>query len=319
MTALPRVLLTRPHSQARPDRFGAALEALGYEVVPAPLTRTRIDSAAIHRSLVALRAAASPSRSGAEAAWILLTSARAVQVLASAEPRLAQILTAARARGARIGAVGPATARALEALGVEVDLLGPGDGLGLAESIGAPGTGDGATETPMRGGEDPEAPASSIAPAHGPSSAPAPRDAAPPLTGRPDAETDARSTSALVLWPRSGSAAPALVDRLTAAGWTVAEEAVYDTAPIALEEVPAHLADLWTSPDLAAALVTAPSALETLIALLGAPDPATPLLVLGAPSAAACARLAPRNPVLVADTPTPEGAARLLATRKELP
>lgn len=145
MTPSPRVLLTRAHSPSAPDPFGLAIEALGVELVPAPLTRTRVDEDERCRALQDLAAVAAPDTGGdsrAPEAWILLTSPRTLRVLAGDAPEsLGRLLGAARERGARIGAVGEATARAVSGLGIECDLIGGGSGADLARSLGRPGPG----------------------------------------------------------------------------------------------------------------------------------------------------------------------------------
>ncbi|MDY4492181.1 uroporphyrinogen-III synthase [Schaalia hyovaginalis] len=145
MTPVPRVLLTRAHSPSAPDPFGLAIEALGVELVPAPLTRTRVDEDERRRALQDLASVAAPDTGGdsrAPEAWILLTSPRTLRVLAGDAPEsLGRLLGAARERGARIGAVGEATARAVSGLGIECDLIGGGSGADLARSLGRPGPG----------------------------------------------------------------------------------------------------------------------------------------------------------------------------------
>ncbi|MCI6556277.1 uroporphyrinogen-III synthase [Schaalia hyovaginalis] len=152
MTPAPRVLLTRAHSPSAPGPFGLAIEALGVELVPAPLTRTRVDEDERRRALQDLAAVAAPDTGGdsrAPEAWILLTSPRTLRVLAGDAPEsLGRLLGAARERGARIGAVGEATARAVSGLGIECDLIGGGSGADLARSLGRPGPGSAARGAP---------------------------------------------------------------------------------------------------------------------------------------------------------------------------
>lgn len=309
---LRRILLTRAHSREHPDPFVRAIEALGLEVVPASLTRTRIDEGALDAALSALLGAAgaafgaggaagAAALSGLEGpgaggagdarlsdagiAWLLFTSAKTLRILNRAQPRLDGLLSALHERGTRIGAVGPATADALSRLGVGVDLLAAGDGDSLARALGeAPGPGLGAAaRTPLPGGAD----------------------AARREGGRRE--------GARILLPRSGSAGTALVDRLDNAGWEVEEHRIYETAPVAPSEIPEGLAAEWAGRGFAAAVVTAPSSMKALVERLGAPRPGTPLLVLGAPSAEAAASLAPGCPVRIAARPTPEAIASLLA------
>ena len=155
MTPAPRVLLTRAHSPSTPDSFGLSIEALGVEVVPAPLTRTRVDEEERRRALHDLAGikALGPltGRPGAPEAWILLTSPRTIRVLAGDAPAsLGRLLGAARECGARIGAVGEATARAVSGLGIECDLIGRGTGADLARALGRPGPGSAARGAPAK-------------------------------------------------------------------------------------------------------------------------------------------------------------------------
>lgn len=276
-TEAPRVLLTRAHTRERPDPFGTAIEALGVEVVPAGLTRTRVDEAACEAALASLAAAGGDGDRGAGLAWVLFTSARTLRILDEADPRLPALLAALQAGGARIGAVGPATASALSRLGIGADLIGPGDGRALARAL----------------------------------SEAARPDRAPPAR-HGSAQDAARRGAGRILLPRSGSADPVLVERLQDAGWDVEEHRVYETLPVDAAEVPEGLGREWAEGGFAAAVVTSPSSLEALIGCLGAPRSDLPILVLGRPSARAAARLAPGCPVRIAAEPTPGAIASLL-------
>ena len=115
-----------------------------------------------------------------------------------------------------------------------------------------------------------------------------------------------------VLLARSASGDPALPAALADAGWKILEGRVYDTVP--LEEAPEEAASAWADPDLLAAVITAPSALRAILALLGPAHPRTPLIALGRTSAAAFSALAPDSPVLSASAPTPDAVAAILST-----
>ena len=123
-----RVLVTRTRTQA--SSLAAALQAEGAEAVllPAIEIERRADPAAVHASIEALRDGAY--------GWVVFTSDNAVDAYldlvreAGADARLFA--------GARLAAVGPATARGLEARGLAADLVpsggsdASGDGLGAA-------------------------------------------------------------------------------------------------------------------------------------------------------------------------------------------
>ncbi|WP_247826640.1 uroporphyrinogen-III synthase [Arthrobacter antioxidans] len=112
----PVVVLRHP---ARSVRIADALRAGGMAAYALPLTDTELpaDTDAVARALAAL------GQGGYE--WLVLTSANAVQVLgilAGADT----LATLVRRGGARVAAVGTATARTLAAAGVVVDLV-PGE------------------------------------------------------------------------------------------------------------------------------------------------------------------------------------------------
>jgi uroporphyrinogen III methyltransferase/synthase len=125
-----RVLVTRAQEQS--GALAAALIARGAGVVEIPLARIAppTDPAALARAL---------AEAAAARAWIAFTSANAVTASANA---LAGIDADARAlAGARLAAVGAATAHALARRGLRADLLAPqanADSLGRALATLAP-------------------------------------------------------------------------------------------------------------------------------------------------------------------------------------
>ncbi|MFH5821600.1 uroporphyrinogen-III synthase [Georgenia sp. AZ-5] len=120
MTASPlrghRVLVPR----TRPgDPIAAAVRAAGAEPVPTALVRHAVaDPAELDAALRRLAAGAY--------AWLAVTSATTVEVLADRAARLGTTL-GGLTRGVPVAAVGPATARALDEAGVAVALTPPGE------------------------------------------------------------------------------------------------------------------------------------------------------------------------------------------------
>lgn len=109
-----RILVPRP-----PERSGAvmrALRAAGYEPDPVPLIK--IEPAEDPDLIIDLLGALVGGRFG----WLAVTSASAVKPLVGAAADLGLELSEALGR-ARVGAVGNATAAALRAAGVTVDLV----------------------------------------------------------------------------------------------------------------------------------------------------------------------------------------------------
>lgn len=126
----PRVLVPRPA-----ERSGAlkrALRAAGLEADVVPLIR--IEPAEDPDSIIDLLGALTTGRFG----WLAVTSASTVKPLADAAANLGFDLPDAL-RGTRVGAVGKATAAALRAAGVTVDLVATkASAKGLLESWPAP-------------------------------------------------------------------------------------------------------------------------------------------------------------------------------------
>jgi uroporphyrinogen III methyltransferase/synthase len=108
-----RVLVTRPREQA--DALGEALRARGAEPVAAPTIRIEDSgpSAALDRALTALLVG--------DYDWVVFTSANAVERLLHRLRERGKSWPGGRA--ARVVAVGGATAAALKAAGITVDLL----------------------------------------------------------------------------------------------------------------------------------------------------------------------------------------------------
>jgi uroporphyrinogen-III synthase len=120
---LPRVLVTRPREQS--ERFATRLSAAGFDPVVVPVTELRPtrNGQGVRDAIRALHGAS----------WLAVTSPTGVSTLAGAGLHP----DAWRAAGCpKIAAVGSATAKALEDIGLSVDLVpGDFDGVSLAESL----------------------------------------------------------------------------------------------------------------------------------------------------------------------------------------
>ncbi len=123
-----RLLVTRGLEKG--DLLAALLEEAGATVVRVPLIEPvqLVSDVALQAAFNRLRGAAGR---GASQPWVVLTSETAVTLVARAlgEAALAQV---------RVAAVGPATAAALRARGIEADLVAPGqEADSLAADLGA--------------------------------------------------------------------------------------------------------------------------------------------------------------------------------------
>ena len=193
------------------DRAGDLTDALaeaGAEVVSLPVTVTMPASdggtALTHLA----------GRMGTFA-WVVFTSVNAVDHV------FAHIRDARAFAGARVAAVGPATAAALAGRGVEADVVSPtGSGEGLASALGRPRPPGGQPA----GIDEGEAGAMGVdegeAGAEAKGATPDPGPAAGP---------------AAVLLPRSEQADRRLPDALAAAGWVVVEVPAYRTVPVRVD------------------------------------------------------------------------------------
>ena len=269
------------------DRIASALERAGSQVLRVAVTRTVPGETAV------LEVTARQIVAG-EAAWLVLTSARTVEVLtpyllaevgigptagapghrdapdasnadpdAAAPPARAasseQHQLAAATSSMRVAVVGPATARAWTGLtGTSPDLVARGSATALLE--------------------EPELACS------------------PPVP----------SAAKRVLLPASSLADPALADGLRRAGWEVEQVAAYTTTTTDASDLPPGLARTWATGGVDAVVLTAPSTTRAVLKLLGSPPPGTRLVAIGATTAAAARELG--LPVAaIASSPTPEG------------
>lgn len=91
------------------------------------------------------------------------------------------------------------------------------------------------------------------------------------------------------LFPRGDLAAATLTDGLTAAGWAVDDLVVYRTVPAGPPDP--QVARAWADGDVHAALLTSASSVRALLDHLGAPPPATRVVVIGPSTHAEAARL----------------------------
>jgi len=239
-----------PAGPAAVSPAAVALAASGAEPLVVPLVRTvpLDDLTPLDDALLAL---------GAHwYTWLAVTSQAAVAVLADRAAAHDDGLAALLARGGvRVGAVGPGTARALEALGVRVDVVPPvrSTAVDLVAALTAA-----------------DASATGVAPAD-------PRDAAP---------------APRVLFPRGDLAARTLADGLTSAGWDVDDVVVYRTVPAGPPEP--QVARAWAAGDVHAALLTSASSVRALLDHLGPPPAATRVVVIGPSTAAEARRLGVR-------------------------
>jgi len=142
-----RVLVTRAAAQAGP--LTERLRHLGATVVEIPTIAIEPLATAAE-----LRAAARRLRASPPPRWMAVTSANAAG-------RLGQVLHPPDLADVGVAAVGEVTARALRAIGVGVDVVGPGTGAAdLASQLIAAGAGPGTTVwLPQAEGARPELPA----------------------------------------------------------------------------------------------------------------------------------------------------------------
>lgn len=185
-----RVLVPRPPldgpGDGAPSPAAIALRAAGAEPVVVPLVRTvpLDDLTVLDDALLALGAG--------WYGWLAVTSQAAVAVLADRAAATDEGLPALVARGgARVAAVGPGTRRALEAVGVPVDVVPPVRSTAVDLVAAWP--------------------------------------AVPRVETGPDGSP--AGAGARVLFPRGDLAASTLADGLAAAGWSVDDPVVYRTVP----------------------------------------------------------------------------------------
>lgn len=134
MKTAPTVAVTRSEAGTPGCELSARLEEAGVEVVAVPLTHTvpPEDDVPLVEALARIEVFD----------WLVVTSARTVEPVW--DRLTAGALPSARERGLRVCAVGPGTARALEAAGVEVDVLPARfHAEGVVEAILAAGSVDG--------------------------------------------------------------------------------------------------------------------------------------------------------------------------------
>ncbi|WP_127841289.1 uroporphyrinogen-III synthase [Actinomyces wuliandei] len=278
-----RILLPRLRT---PDALAEGLEHAGATVERAALTRT----------------APVPGQGGAlenlcrrlvtgEAAWLVLTSARTVEVLA---PCLLRQLAHHSPSGGhdrglpqdvRVAVVGPATARSWRDL------------IGRSPDVVADGSAQALLHHPVLA-TGPSAPGGSAGGSHSPDGS---------LPG--DSPGSITDTSRRVLLPASALASPVLAQGLRRAGWQVEQVEAYTTVPAPPEDLPSGLLPSWQGGRVDVVVLTAPSVTRALLHLVGPPPPPTRTVAIGATTAQA-AREAGIIVDATAASPTPAGVLR---------
>lgn len=280
-----RVLVPRADDGA--DPLVIALRAAGAEPVPVALIQTvpPEDPTELDDLLLAL--------GSGWYTWLAITSAAAVPVLVDRAEEVGTPL-AELVQGTRVAAVGAATARALRAEGVEVDLV-PSGASSAATLLAV---------WPAR----PPAPAGTPGtPDAHPAALPSPRSS-PDGAGSSEADTDEHDPGR-VLVPHADLAAPTLTTGLRARGWEVDDVVAYRTVrgpdpdPVVHED--------WTAGRVGAALLTSGSTARNLLDLLGEPPAGTLVCCIGPSTAAEAARLGLRVDA-VAEEQTPAGLVAAL-------
>ncbi|WP_257210427.1 uroporphyrinogen-III synthase [Actinomyces ruminis] len=109
-----------------------------------------------------------------------------------------------------------------------------------------------------------------------------------------------------LLLPGSALASPRLAAGLSAAGWEVDAVAAYTMVPVAAAELPEGFAADWAGGGFAAVVLVAGSSTRALVEAVGPPPPATHVVAIGKPTAAA-ARASGVRVDAVAAAPTPAG------------
>lgn len=235
-----RVLVSRPTAE---DPFCRAVEAASATAVPVRLTRTEpAPEETVRTALAALEGTA----------WVAFTSARTVVVL-TAQASAQGTTLAACLQGARIAAVGPATATALEAAGVRVDFVPEGSATAQAMVAAWP------QQAPDRHTDPPHLP------------------------------PGVRPSSGRVVIPGSALSSPTLPEGLRAAGWQVETFPVYTTVALETPQLPfsPDAPDGWPQ----VVFLTAGSQVRALTAAAGCPPPSVCVVTIGQPSARVAAEL----------------------------
>lgn len=283
-----RVLVPRADDGA--DPLVIALTAAGAEPVPVALIQTvpPEDPTELDDLLLAL--------GSGWYTWLAITSAAAVPVLVDRAEEVGTPL-AELVGGTLVAAVGPATARALRAEGVEVDLVptGPSSAATLLAIWPSPGAAVPATAT--ADDAHPGVPVPRRTPDHDDHHT-------------HDDDEDAAPDGARVLVPHADLAAPTLTTGLRARGWEVDDVVAYRTVRGPDPDPAVH--EDWTAGRLDAVLLTSGSTARNLLDLLGAPPAGTVVCCIGPSTAAEAARLG-LHVDAVAEEQTPAGLVTALA------
>ncbi|WP_150118303.1 uroporphyrinogen-III synthase, partial [Cellulomonas sp. B6] len=283
-----RVLVPQPPLDASPDAgrtspAAVALATAGAAPLVVPLVRTLPvdDLTPLDDALLALGAG--------WYGWLAVTSQAAVAVLAERAATHDDGLAALVARaGVHVAAVGPGTARALEALGVPVDVVPPVRSTAVdlvATLVALPDPSDPHADPVVgRAAGTDDATDDEVA-------TPVGRRArgADVRELRPGARRTDDVVARRVLFPRGDLAAPTFADGLTEAGWHVDDLVVYRTVPAGPPDP--DVARAWHAGDVHAALLTSASTVRALLDHLGPPPPATLVVVIGPSTEAEARRL----------------------------
>ncbi|MBB2923466.1 uroporphyrinogen-III synthase [Cellulomonas cellasea] len=267
-----RVLVPRADDGA--DPLVIALTAAGAEPVPVALIQTvpPEDPTDLDDLLLAL--------GSGWYTWLAITSAAAVPVLVDRAEEVGTPL-AELVQGTRVAAVGPATARALRAEGVEVDLVPSGASSAATLLAVWPALPSRAVDVP---------------------------DAHAPDAHAPDAHATEHDPGR-VLVPHADLAAPTLTTGLRARGWEVDDVVAYRTVRGPDPDPQVH--EDWTAGRVDAVLLTSGSTARNLLDLLGEPPAGTLVCCIGPSTAAEAHRLGLRVDA-VAEEQTPAGLVAAL-------
>ncbi|WP_435738035.1 uroporphyrinogen-III synthase [Cellulosimicrobium sp. PMB13] len=290
-----------PRSPERAAGLATTLRAAGARVLVSPaIERARVEDTAPVDDAVARLAAGGYG-------WVVVTSVNAIDELVSAAARRGTALGDV-ARTARWAAVGPATRRALEAVGITVDLEpteNSARGL-VAAFIELSTQGETAAEAGTGAASEAKGVAGLAGGARGtraPDGSPSP-DAAP-VAAAPSTRTQTQT----VLLPQGDLAAPTMADGLRDLGLTPHVVTVYRTVAHDLDP---DVVAAWHAGEVDAVVLTSGSVAREVARQLGPRDDVA-AVAIGEPTARAARAVGLRLDA-VADRPTDDALATALTT-----